>query len=541
MKSHRHDIPEPATGAARAAGRVLRAAALALAAAVAAWGGPTAPARAADTSPAAAAKAARSNGTFAVLTDGTYVAADSIVRDKEKKVFDLAGSSAAAQYPQDQVSVAFVGGERVKVTKSHIFDRQEGPYRFWTAILDAEHKLSARAGKAFGDDEAAARSAYEKGVLEAAGACREWGAWTAAGALLGDAKELGVWTQAAIDAALACCPDIDRSDAYPFQSEDAVKAPEWVKWARTLIPLGGRFKNKEEDSNKASRPMKWQKDAFPMVTRNIELWSLEREAVSIVVDVLLQAEATVRALEGLLGRPEHGVDERLEIRFYTNRQDYLTDDSGGSKPPLWSGGFFSPGDGITRFYKEAKGDLRETVSHEMTHHWLERRFFRGGQSYSKQSGYWIVEGFARYVEHTSRDFQKGKTRWDWTGAACVHNSRGIRRAGKLFPASHIIDLSQANFGAMPTDRISVFYEQASATVWFMLNRRGPEGRKALLEYMRRYYHGEFLDLPPIDDAGLVKRDPSTAKPILETWKVLGFDTPGALDAAFGEFLDSLGK
>lgn len=518
-----------------------RAALLALAAVCAAFPGRTPGACAAELAPDAVAKAVRGKGTFAVLTNGTFVAAESIVRDKEKKVLDLTGSSADSRYPQDAVSVAFSGGERVRITKSHIYDRQEGPYRVWSSILDAEHKVAARAGKPFGDDEAAARAAYKKGALEAAEACREWGAWTAAGAILGDAKEFGVWDDDTIAAALACCPDIDRSDAFPFQSEDAVKAPEWVRWARTLIALGGRFKNKEEDPNRASRPLKWQKDAFPMVTRNIELWSLEREAVSIVVDVLLQAEATVRALEELLGRPEIGADEKLEIRFYTNRQDYLTDDSGGSKPPLWSGGFFSPGDGITRFYKEAKGDLRETVSHEMTHHWLERRFFRGGQSYSKQSGYWIVEGFARYVEHTSRDFQKGKTRWDWTGAACVHNSRGIRRAGRLFTAREIIDLSQNNFSNMPTDRISVFYEQASATVWFMLNRRGPDGKKALLEYMRRYYNGEFLDLPPMDDRGLVKRDPATAKPILETWKVLGFDSSDALDKAFGEFLDSVAK
>jgi hypothetical protein len=63
--------------------------------------------------------------------------------------------------------------------------------------------------------------------------------------------------------------------------------------------------------------------------------------------------------------------------------------------------------------------------------------------------------------------------------------------------------------------IGLFYEQAGATVYFLVTERGEEGRLAFFRYLSDYYSGRA-------------RSPG--------WKALGFESAEAFDAAFVEFL-----
>ena len=44
--------------------------------------------------------------------------------------------------------------------------------------------------------------------------------------------------------------------------------------------------------------------------------------------------------------------------------------------------------------------------------------------------------------------------------------------------------------AFQLSTITIFYEQAGSLVFFLMNRRGPEQRALLLDYLRQHYQGE---------------------------------------------------
>jgi hypothetical protein len=214
---------------------------------------------------------------------------------------------------------------------------------------------------------------------------------------------------------------------------------------------------------------------------------------------------------------------------------------------LWSAGYFNPGSGLSHFYLDVNPvtgkldveELHRVLSHELTHHWIERRLHRGGRSYGMQPGYWIVEGFAGYVETQSRDFQKGDFTFDDEKFHHLFETQVLRKQRKMIPMAKIIDLSGKDFHSGPREQIGAFYAQSCALSFWFMNKKGPEGRKRLLEYLERYYEGKFWDLPPQDDFGRRDIKVEDGKPVLQTWKMLGYDSAEALENEFGAFLDGL--
>lgn len=499
------------------------------------------PAMAAE-GPVSAASGNRPAGEqFVVLNDGRFFPGK-ISRDKEKRTITVETAGGAQTFPYAEISVAIKPNKEGDGIIQWARSDDLGMYLAWKAWLDKNH-LAKRGGKKFDTSEKADADRYRVDLIAAVEQCTAWRTYSAAGALLGDALDLDAWSSEVQEAAVASVPDVDSDQMFPFTPEDAVKAKLWARWSKAIIPFGGQFVNPATHPRKSEINRSWLQDTVIMRTRNIELWSKERENLEVVCDVLRQAESTVRALEALLGKPELGNDEPMMVRLCTNRAKYLEDIGPGGRPPDWSGGFFSPGDGISRFYIDFRGEMQSTVSHELTHHWLERRFFRGGDSNSIQPGYWIVEGFARYVEHQSGVFQKGKFGFDNENARSLQTCRGGGRRF-LFPSSTLIDLSQRDFGNVITGddtKLQMFYEQSGAMVFFLMNKAGPEVRKNLIGYMRKYYMGELIDTGPPDPLGQRKIDIEKGKPVKEGWKLLGYETAGKLDAAFQDYLTSSSK
>ena len=502
-------------------------------------------ARAADT-PSAAAGGLASAATgerprgrkLVILNDGRFFAG-ALSSDRERRTITLTTDSGKQVFPFADVSAAIVPAKDEDDGYRHLFRGDDtGSYLAWKAWLDQNH-LTKRGGKKFEESEKAARDAYRTDVVEAVKQCTEWKTWSAAGALLGDALDLGVWDDEVQEAALASIPDIDDPECFGFSSEDEEKTKLWAKWSKAIIPLGGSFVNKLSHPRKAATPAHWLNDAVVLQTRNIELWSKERDKLAIVCEVLRQAESTVRGLEHLLGMPETGNDEKITVRLCEDRTRYLLDIGPGGRPPDWSAGFFSPGDGISRFYISGTADMRETVSHELTHHWLERRYLRGGDRYPKEPGYWIVEGFARFVEHQCFGFQKGKYGFDNPGVESVAATIHGRSRGTNFPCGTLVDLSQYEFGQSVTadmTKLQAFYQQSGALVYFMMNARGEDGRKRLVAYMKSYYAGDLWDAGKMNERGTNKVDPEKGKPVLGAWKALGFATAEELDREFNAWL-----
>lgn len=476
---------------------------------------------------------------FLCLANGSYLAG---AVEKSDDSVSVAGADGKRQsFPREQVLLAVSGGKTVVKVKDEAEDHadQSGVYTAWHAWLRSAHLDRVPGGK-FGDADAAARGAYVKDLLEAADRLAKWKLKYAAAALLADAIDAGAWSD---DMQTRC---LEWEPVYfPFSPEDAERARLFATWSREIVPMGGSFAPKKEATS-VPIPTHWVEDVVTLRTRNLLIRSRVLES-ELVGQCLRQGEATIRALEGLLGMPQYGNDELLEIRLYRDRKEYLEDTS-GRRAMLWSAGYFSPGEGVSRFYVTRNertgklegrdlGELYETLSHEMTHHWLERRYHRGSARYDHQPGYWIVEGFARFIEDHAPGFQKGVVRFDNPRNEAIVTTQ-MRRQGKmLLPIARIVDLSQFEFASLSEHELGTFYDEAASIVFFMMNRRGEDGRKRLLEYMRKHYAGEFWDMPPPDPYGRKQAKPEDGKPIKEGWKVLGFEKSGDMENAFHAFLE----
>jgi hypothetical protein len=185
----------------------------------------------------------------------------------------------------------------------------------------------------------------------------------------------------------------------------------------------------------------------------------------------------------------------------------------------------------------------------MTHHWLEVRLLRGvelegireedeaavreGKFGRKpdRPGHWIVEGIARFVEDQAVLWAKTGVKFDRSDAECVRDAAAAAADGLAIPITRYVDITPQQFqflsdapkrgksGFINTER-GVFYDQGGALAFFLANRRGPEGRKLLAQYLRDVYAGKM-----------------TAK----GWTRLGFSSAEELEKAFRAFLANPAK
>ena len=480
---------------------------------------------------------------FVVTDDGAVFTGD--VSETDTEVLVTTPSGGEHRLPKIDVSVAISGGKRIHKGE------EAGLRRAWLNWLTATH-VDTLPTKRLADATPEQRAAWWADVLTAARACGELKMRYAAAALLAEGIDEKTWDDEAQSLAIELEPL-----EFPFTPEDSERSRLWATWAREIVPLGGKFVLKKEGLGISTRPALWVQQAIALRTRNLEIWSIDKDP-KVVGSLLRQGEATVRALESLFGRPEYGNDELLEIRLFRDRKQYLTEsDSGGGFAPMWSAGFFSPGEHVSRFYVDRKaktgefmeGELHEVLSHELTHHWTEVRFLRGiefagldeaGEKAARsgdlgrkgdQPGHWIVEGVARFVEDQAILWKKTGIRFDTVNAECVNDHIAAWKSGIAIPMARYVDITPQQFqflsdrpsvgkgGYMNTER-GIFYDEGGTLAFFMMNRRGVEGRKLFVEYLKDVY------------AGKMEKD---------SWKRLGFTSAAELEKEFTAFLAAPNK
>ncbi|MCE9637492.1 MAG: hypothetical protein K8T90_17445 [Planctomycetes bacterium] len=478
-----------------------------------------------------------------VAADGTVFLGTVTKTDDVVSVMTSTGGERS--FPKARVSIAVSGGKRVHRGE------EDGLRLAWLAWLKEKH-LDAIPSKRVADATPEGKAAWWADVLEAAKTCGEWKMRYAGAALLADGIEAETWDDAAQTLALELEPL-----EFPFSPEDSEKAKLWASWARTLSPLAGRFVLKGDAPGTAGQSPLWRDEAVAVRTRNLIVWSIDHD-IAVFGSILKQGELTVRSLEGIFGRPEYGNDEPLEVRLFKNRTQYLTEaDTVGGFAPLWSGGFFAPGDRVSRFYVTRHGktkafledELHEVLSHELTHHWIETRLLLGvalegldekgeraaregkGGRTSDQPGHWIVEGVARFVEDQAVLWKKTGVKFDVANAECIRDAISAWKAGISIPLARYLDITPKGFeflgdvpkggkgGYVNTER-GIFYDQGGTFAFFMMNRRGLEGRKLFAQYLRDVYAGKMTQ---------------------ESWKRLGFATSADAEREFNAFLTNPGK
>jgi hypothetical protein len=255
----------------------------------------------------------------------------------------------------------------------------------------------------------------------------------------------------------------------------------------------------------------------------------------------------VRVLRGVLGEGTAGDARRarkLDVRLHKSRADYLAEMGDNARAMEWTAGYYSPAEGIARFYvpreqrthNALERSLEHVVIHELTHDYISERWLpheskvKSGDA--SRGGFWIVEGFARFIEDQVAEMDRRGERFDDETVSSLDAACRVSAAGKLFPLDQFVELSQKRFhelsekpvavvqlrntiARVPVTEKSVFYEEAGSLVFYLMNKAGAERRKALIEYLRAWYESR---LEP------------------RSWESLGFANASELDQGFAAFL-----
>lgn len=389
--------------------------------------------------------------------------------------------------------------------------------------------------------EKKARGDVVKEFLSAAESCRANDQPLAASVLLAEADRLDPRHPDVRMAANSLIPA-----AFPFSGHrDAIDL--WLEWAQELMPAGAEFIAGDHPLWKRTRGKIWARDTLGLRTENIILL-IRSEDPKIVGSCLRNAEGTVRTLNYLLRKELPELERaRLQVRVFANRREYLKEPNGeGFTAMPWSAGYYSPVDRISRFYIPDLNDpfngqghmFQKTLVHEITHQFLSQRWLPERTVVFgpiDRPGFWIVEGFARFIEDQLMELGQPRMGFSDPRAASLDYTACIADKSYFIPPQKLIEYSKVDFNQIkdvehepiqlknslnqrvPTTR-STFYEASGSLVFFLLNRRGEEGRAALIEYMRNYYLGR-LSQPG--------------------WEALGFESAEQLEEQFLAFLQTV--
>jgi len=325
---------------------------------------------------------------------------------------------------------------------------------------------------------------------------------------------------------------------FPF--DGASRGELWGQWAREISPAAAHFVAASEAGFPSGLVAPWTEDTIVLTTRNMTLVSRCLDP-AIVGSVLRNGEGGLEQLAELFGQEDVEATP-LEVRLHKNRTDYLADAARTGKGLGWTLGYYSPAEHISRFYvpdrnvSSSSAGLSQTlwqvVVHELTHQYVtERAGFRARQN-GPQPGHWIVEGFARFVEHQAVELGRtGRGLTDPT-VLSIDLTAQLAQAGGLIPLERLLAMDYEGFGALSGEASievkprysmgtyvlnerSIYYSEAGALCFFLVNRRGPEGADRLLAYLRARYESSLPEAH---------------------WKLLGFESVAELDAAFRAFL-----
>lgn len=222
----------------------------------------------------------------------------------------------------------------------------------------------------------------------------------------------------------------------------------------------------------------------------------------------------------------------LVLHLYETKEEYLAHgpDGGGEGGAglSWTAGHYDQHANVSRIFVPERGDafdsVMETYAHEITHHWLRMQcpmfpFKPMELADATQPGYWVVEGFASFVDEFRFDVARGtwhsespqSRRLDLVANA---GAGQIVEWKDVYGLSHL-DFSQMSFEGEPAipsrcylglrhvvSARHMFYAQAAATCRFLFEAEGGRYRGALLDYVKAFYTNERAALDVVASLGM---------------------------------------
>ncbi len=333
-------------------------------------------------------------------------------------------------------------------------------------------------------------------------------------------------------------------DDFPIKGGPRV----WLRWHLELERNGARLLRKPPVPLRRARK-KWRPDLHAVLGSPILIVTPVKNS-RIVGRCMNTGRLACRVLGQLFqtDRPVRKPTKPLTVFLYESRAEYRSVSGTGRQilDPVFleqTAGHYSPRDGISRFFwfsdPAAERRIVGTCVHELTHHWLSEHNPRTGRRRPGAfPGYWIVEGFATFMEEGVYDIDSGK--WDLFNPRArsldVLQSADPRM---LIDWERFFLLPQALFRVLPADnRLTVqlrwslrptivstrrmFYEQAAAVCQFLYHGDGGKHRGRLIDFVCSHYNGRTKRLNPqkafrMTSAELGKRTVEFAKAVAAGW------------------------
>jgi hypothetical protein len=297
-------------------------------------------------------------------------------------------------------------------------------------------------------------------------------------------------------------------------------ARAWLDWHVDIELAGARVVTGDAPALGRARKL-WRSDLHGVRADDILLLTPVKDPF-LVGRCLAHGRLACRVLGELFTTktPVRTPEEPMLIFLFSGRDEYLstTGTGGRVEDPLfleWTAGHYTPSERVSRFFwvsdPDAERRLVGTCMHELTHQWLEERNPRVTPTRAPgQPGFWIIEGFATFMEEGIYDVR--------TGAYSLFNPRShsldvLRSADDrcLIPWRRFYELTQGEFAQLPGDNVAeitlrwwlqphlissarMFYEQAGATCQYLFHGEEGRHREKLLDYVDAYYAGRTPDL-----------------------------------------------
>ncbi|HEX5136113.1 MAG TPA: hypothetical protein VFY93_04015 [Planctomycetota bacterium] len=286
----------------------------------------------------------------------------------------------------------------------------------------------------------------------------------------------------------------------------------WLDWHIDLEQAGARVLTGDPPALATAR-RQWRADLNGVEADEILLLTPVKDSY-LIGRCLAHGRLACRVLNELFAsRPTPPAKEPLLVFLFGSRDEYLTTTGTGEtreSPAFlaYTAGHYSPAEKVSRFFWTSDPDgerrLVGTCVHELTHHWLDRR--KPERSTPDQPGFWIVEGFATFLEEGVYDVDSGAYSLENPRSRSLDVLSSIQH-GRLIPWTRFYKLTQIDFANLGVDDVTpltlhwmlrqemisttrLFYEQAAATCQYLYHAENGKHRDELLAYVDAYYEGK---------------------------------------------------